>query len=1270
MSYLKTIEEIASNYARKLGVNVKFASNLAYSTQDTIVLPRLEQLDGISERLLYGLMTHEAGHIHYSDFKVFGTITNPILQEMVNALEDCRIEYLMGKNYIGAFENLNFVNQCIYCKQWEQHFKQAPKSKIKLIILYLIVQTQAYSLHYSNADELALLLKQELSCLINPEKVALLEDFTHDVVAQDDTNGIYQLVSEIYQLFATENFFVPNFERFVLANNTNSTFDLNNAKALAKLYGQSFSAPTLGPQKEALDICSCESLIAKSGLNLSESEVNEQFIPEFIAPSIPEYNDDIVNLKYMVQCTSLDDINQSHELSNNAVGNLQEASFLCKSTAKRERIYNQNFPLASFTDQLQTLLNLDEQNSSTSPSARASAGSCACLNASSSAASYSSTASCSGTNASASTRASTKDGLGSAAKTKANTKLKGKGSNNDTDKCIDHTKDHCAPLDMRFNPLYGPYKDKVSLLKAINLYQLHLRLNSDTYTDSNSQEFIKHNFNVLTNEIELTPQEQDIYERLIKPNLSLELATRILLMQVANPMRYRMLLRYVNLPHFYQSTEDIDAFVNIQNQRLAYINKLRAIEINAPTTFYDMKELTTLFRKDFNYLKTYYSKKNNPVIVANILEAISERNCYIPTFIYDQSFDETKLLSLDSGYHFKSKPNSFQDEIILKLMHQRLAAQYQRKEAILKELHLYDEYNIDPKLTIDPLLYCKDSKGRVYLKYYYERTLAALSAWLQCGLNDQQQTIPMVVDRYFFVPISNYHRLHHNFVYRGKATHNSNPNKMAKSANGHFIDELFRNTKALSSWSIQTNPVSETSAFGQKSLEELEQGYKRLSMEQKRANSLYMRYTRFINNIAFSNNQEQCNFHKTLLNHYESHSLNLRDPRAENSFTDALVEYYFDTYQELFDGEPNTASKPNRSSSPNNLLENYRSDLVKALPQTNNSMESVNSKSQSSSQQQHCSLPKITFDALREKDFNAMLCNLSRSRDSNSASWLRNKQHIYDRLSDQQVKTFINGLLKEEQKHFIADVVKNLGKLRELLSERLIAYFSAQEISNSHGKKIDMRKAQFIELGEQKIFKQKEMVAKTDTLVHLLIDVSSSMSSKENFFDKELKFNPDSAGYIACQSALNIALCLQNIDKVSCEVTYFPGAAPDEPYLQVLYEHEKASDQAKYFLQIPRYYTPTALAINYALQRMKHQEYRRKIIILITDGMPDSPLDTVKAFNQAKKQKVEIYSLGIFTNDNIIGLIKSIFPDITTLKDYHELPEVLSHLIAQRFANN
>ena len=415
---------------------------------------------------------------------------------------------------------------------------------------------------------------------------------------KNDTNGIYQLVSEIYQLFATENFFVPNFERFVLANNTNSTFNLNNAKALAKLYGQSFSAPTFkGHKKEALDICSCESLIAKSGLNLSESEVNEQFIPEFIAPSIPEYNDDIVNLKYMVQCTSLDDINQSHELSNNAVGNLQEASFLCKSTAKRERIYNQNFPLASFTDQLQTLLNLDEQNSSTSASARASAGSCACLNASSSAASCSSTASCSGTNASASTRASTKDGFGSAAKTKANTKLKGKGSNNDTDKSIDHTKNDCAPLDMRFNPLYGPYKDKVSLLKAINLYQLHLRLNSDTYTDSNSHEFIKHNFNVLTNEIELTPQEQDIYERLIKPNLSLELATRILLMQVANPMRYRMLLRYVNLPHFYQSTEDIDAFVNIQNQRLAYINKLRAIEINAPTTFYDMKELTTLFRK-------------------------------------------------------------------------------------------------------------------------------------------------------------------------------------------------------------------------------------------------------------------------------------------------------------------------------------------------------------------------------------------------------------------------------------------------------------------------------------------------------------------------------------------------------------------------------------------------------------------------------------------------------------------------------------------------
>lgn len=111
----------AKRYAQLFGVSLRLQGSTAYTNGKVITIPRFDYNNEYKSRLAYGFIAHEAGHIKYTDFEVLkkpAVKNSAFLFSLFNILEDCRIEQLMSKMYIGVAENLELLNS--YYKQEEQ----------------------------------------------------------------------------------------------------------------------------------------------------------------------------------------------------------------------------------------------------------------------------------------------------------------------------------------------------------------------------------------------------------------------------------------------------------------------------------------------------------------------------------------------------------------------------------------------------------------------------------------------------------------------------------------------------------------------------------------------------------------------------------------------------------------------------------------------------------------------------------------------------------------------------------------------------------------------------------------------------------------------------------------------------------------------------------------------------------------------------------------------------------------------------------------------
>uniref|UniRef100_UPI00386B6D79 hypothetical protein n=1 Tax=Succinivibrio sp. TaxID=2053619 RepID=UPI00386B6D79 len=197
--------------------------------------------------------------------------------------------------------------------------------------------------------------------------------------------------------------------------------------------------------------------------------------------------------------------------------------------------------------------------------------------------------------------------------------------------------------------------------------------------------------------------------------------------------------------------------------------------------------------------------------------------------------------------------------------------------------------------------------------------------------------------------------------------------------------------------------------------------------------------------------------------------------------------------------------------------------------------------------------------------------------------------------------------------------VSNTYGVRNALHNRVRAYVDSLGNCTAAGNRINPMKAQFIPLGETRIFKDKIFKKEFETAVHILVDVSSSMLTSDG--------GENSRCEDACKVALTLSLALEGIDGIKTMATYFPGQCSE--YDVALKADERASMVASRFDQKPRGSTPLAQALWYSFDKFQEIGYRRNIVLVITDGMPDSVNNVKNCFEYAKEHHIEIYGISI-----------------------------------------
>jgi len=152
-------------------------------------------------------------------------------------------------------------------------------------------------------------------------------------------------------------------------------------------------------------------------------------------------------------------------------------------------------------------------------------------------------------------------------------------------------------------------------------------------------------------------------------------------------------------------------------------------------------------------------------------------------------------------------------------------------------------------------------------------------------------------------------------------------------------------------------------------------------------------------------------------------------------------------------------------------------------------------------------------------------------------------------------------------------------------------------------------------VGNPRVFVKNGFRESPDTAVHILLDSSGSMN--------------DSGLMFANAVCYAVGKALQDISGVNLGITAFPGANAAKrgaTVVPVLRHGEKLTTR---FPEIAYGMTPMAESLWWVMQQMCLLRENRKIILIITDGEPDSIPAAQEAFKQAQKKGFECYGLGI-----------------------------------------
>lgn len=189
--------------------------------------------------------------------------------------------------------------------------------------------------------------------------------------------------------------------------------------------------------------------------------------------------------------------------------------------------------------------------------------------------------------------------------------------------------------------------------------------------------------------------------------------------------------------------------------------------------------------------------------------------------------------------------------------------------------------------------------------------------------------------------------------------------------------------------------------------------------------------------------------------------------------------------------------------------------------------------------------------------------------------------------------------------------------VRRKIQGLLEAKARATIMNGRSGSRLDVKRLWRTRTGDARVFEKRIEGHKQDTAIQLLIDRSTSMR-------RDIQ--------IACDAALAVALAMDGVQGVSTSVAAFPhvGNNKDDDVLTI-------SDFGESFRKIAARFpavgvqgcTPMAQAILWAGYHLHAASQARKILLVVTDGKPDSHAATADVITKLEQSGVEVMGLGI-----------------------------------------
>lgn len=197
------------------------------------------------------------------------------------------------------------------------------------------------------------------------------------------------------------------------------------------------------------------------------------------------------------------------------------------------------------------------------------------------------------------------------------------------------------------------------------------------------------------------------------------------------------------------------------------------------------------------------------------------------------------------------------------------------------------------------------------------------------------------------------------------------------------------------------------------------------------------------------------------------------------------------------------------------------------------------------------------------------------------------------------------------------------------------------------GGKLDVRRAMRIPQGETKVFKTRQVTQGMEMAMTVLVDRSQSMAS----------YLQD-----VCKTALSFAIGLSRITNTKTRIAAFPAMGPGSSTMVLEFGENQKQARSRLERLTARGSTPLAQAIIAECQVLLQRRERRKVITVLTDGLPDDGQQVIAAIRWAAKQGVEVVGIGFAEAKSIQHWIEH----STYVRSIDELPKAIEKIFEEK----